>query len=223
MQKKLLSFYNSISPKLTEILSQDSALSHPHFLSVPDGYLKSSPKVMIVGQQPYEWGRTNGKRDHQDNEIEKIIKLYTGFELGKNYPLTPFWQAVEEINKAVKPGGNRWERILWNNLIKFDRLNKRPGHLIEVELGQLNILQEEVKILNPDVIVFFVGPAFYEALPEWTGFHNLGNISLNDPVRENEVEGRKLFFTYHPNYLRRKGKWDVVKQIAGICGDFRSE
>jgi len=217
MNTALLQFYNSISPKITEILSKDQALSHPHYLYVPDGYLKSTPKVMIVGQQPYEWGRKKGEgRILLPDGIETLQKEYEDFGLGEDYTASPFWQAVEELNQAVKPEGNRKDKILWNNLIKIDRLNKRPAHQIEVDLGKLNILQEEVKILNPDVIVFFVGPAFYEALPEWTGFHNLGTITLTNPVRENEVDGRKLFFTYHPNYLRRKGKWDVVKGIAAV-------
>jgi len=166
---------------------------------------------MIVGQQTFGWG-DRGLCDKSD-ALNILIQLYAGFNLGEHYTASPFWQASVSLNRFVNPNSNA-RAFLWSNLIKVDQSKNRPAQDIEDRVCALGLLQREIAITSPNAVVFFTGPNYdsriEKSFPElrWeTKSHLLARmIHPKVPI---------LFFrTYHPNYLRRSGHWNIILKIG---------
>ena len=219
INKKLLSFYQSKWNQISAILSSNEKISYPLILSVPDGYMESKTKLMVVGQQPYGWGFKKGVgRDSEWNSTKILMQKYRDFNFGDKYIRTPFWQAVHELHNCLNPLGPA-NGFLWSNLIAIDEWDKRP-QAVEESICQLGLLSEEIKITQPDTIVFFTGPNYDERLGKTFNGLELEKIDNNDSRKLAVVKHAFLparsFRTYHPNYLRRQNHWQYVNEIADL-------
>jgi hypothetical protein len=74
--------------------------------------------------------------------------------------------------------------VLWSNLLKMDRRNARPSADAVDDLLRLRLLEREIEITRPDVVVFFTGDV------------------------------KRAFRTYHPNFLRLRRQWHRVTEIG---------
>lgn len=97
------------------------------------------------------------------------------------------------------------------------RLNNKVQNLIDTKF---NILEDEIRIINPDIVLFLTGPnyddyirtqldgvKFYEL--ENSGYKKRQFARVEHPV----LEGRKAFRVYHPGYLNRiKRKTELGKK-----------
>lgn len=169
---------------------------------------------MIVGQQTYEWGfASDGRRDPGPDPVRTIMNSYEEFALGSSYITSPFWRAARVIAErcnAVVPAN---EALLWSNLIKADHRNARPTPDIETQLSTLGLLQAELRIINPDAVVFFTGPTYDDRITaDFPGIEFDGGrefAKLKHPLLP-----RASVRTYHPNYLQQSGRWNLVERIC---------
>lgn len=216
---KLSSLYESKWSKISDILRVNERLSYPLFMSVPQAYIEAKRKLMIVGQQGYQWGfsKKDSGRDPKWNSTQTLMQEYKNFALGKQYVKSPFWQAANKLynllNLNSPPGG-----FLWSNLITVDDWNNRPNQAVEQSVCELGLLSEEIKITKPDVVVFFTGPNYDARLKDtFKGleFKNIKNILAPTlAVINHPFLPRSSFRTYHPKYLRLKKQWEIIDEIA---------
>ena len=86
--------------------------------------------------------------------------------------------------------------------------------MVEDSVAQLGLLEAEVRILKPDVAVFFTGPEYDARLQ--TTFPDVRFVRRDDEVTQlrSNLLPEKSFKTYHPTYLRRAKKWNALDRIV---------
>ena len=211
MNRKLSDMYSRVLNDIWPALAAVGDLGGPLLIDVPDAYRNATAKLMVVGQQTYGWG-------HPKDGIEGLLAEYRRFNVGQTYVRSPFWQAAykvyECLNPAGPPGG-----FLWSNLVKVDVAQKRPLREIEELISTTGLLQHEIYITKPDVVVFFTGPWYDERLrATFPGVEYEQVNNFIDRLSHDELPG-KTFRSYHPNYLRLSGNWPVMEEIKTlVCG-----
>lgn len=193
-------------------------------MGFPDEFIHNGkPLVMYVGQEcrkaePYKdqiW-----VRKYQNVQLYK--KTIEGF--GEKVRPSPFWNFYRRL-----AGLN--SNVIWNNLDKFHptnkpRLDKDEAVSINEPYLQggetLSILQREIALLKPDVIVLAIGKDKYtHSLASAFGI-DASKLYEFEPTIENPVHeisdvlnlsDCKVFWTYHPQFLQRKKKYFEVLSV----------
>ena len=185
-------------------------------IDVPDAYHEATVKLMVVGQQTYGW-------EHPGAGIEGLLAEYRRFEMGYGMR-SPFWQAAYEIYNCLNPDGPP-RGFLWSNLIKVDVNKKAPSPKLEELISSTCLLQYELCITKPDVVVFLTGPWYDERLKATfpcVKFQQVKDFHPDCLARLNHLnhdkENRKAFRLYHPAYLRRSKQWHVVEELKAQLG-----
>src|SRR5207249_4508748 len=117
--------------------------------------------------------------------------------------------------------------FIWANLFPCDQQKRRPTGTVAEELLKLRVLPQEVKILQPEAVVFFTGRTqpYQEALDQlFAGGTYLpcAEIDPDDPLLVCQVQHPEKilpadsFRTDHPGSLRWKRKWSVIEQLAEL-------
>jgi hypothetical protein len=197
--------------QLLSVVRSESAtaperLSAPLLISVPPAYYQSGVRLMIVGQETFDWGdvSTNGYRT-----VDDLRDRYAEFALGRTYRRSPFWAAAHQVYATLNPNGPL-EGFLWSNLVKADLGKHRLGATLEGRLSSVPALQREIEVTQPDVVLFFTGPR-YDGRLEAT-FPTSERVAIERGlVRVAGVPGATTAFrTYHPRYLRMSGRWNLL-------------
>jgi hypothetical protein len=211
INKQLLSFYTGIVAELQQILVQYKGCSSPHFLFAPEGYEAVSTILMIVGQQTNGWDC--GTLNSAISSVQSLRKSYADFDLGHECKASPFWQAAHRLFKLLNTAGPE-RSFLGSNLVKVDQYCRRPVPELEEQVGALMILQREISITRPDVLVFFTGPDYDQRLMRtFRGVQYVSKSRLLARLQHPQLPTLS-FRTYHPNYLRRSRKWNVLEKIV---------
>ena len=211
MNQKLSEMYSRVLHDIWPALSAVGDLGGPLLIDVPDAYRNATVKLMVVGQQTNGWG-------HPEDGIESLLALYSGFDLGKTYVRSPFWQAAHAIYESLNPAGPP-RGFLWSNLIKVDVAQERPPRAIEELIASTGLLQHELSITQPNVVVFFTGPRYDDRLrATFPGVEYERVNDFVDRLSHDELPGQ-TFRSYHPNYLQRSGNWTVIEELKTLVCD----
>jgi len=144
----------------------DSALSNKSDLSVSspllikideEKYLNSSRKVMIFGQETFGWHKEFGSK-----HIDELMNKYDDY-MNKNRKKNTraFWKGFNYFKEEIdKLSNGRDNYYIWNNIVKFGKVGERgmTEGIRNFERKNFSVISDEVKILKPDMIVFFTGP-----------------------------------------------------------------
>ena len=142
--------------------------SNPYYISIPDNWFDNNVRIMIVGEEGFgEWGADSWAFD----DFEKIIN-YNRIKTLKQGDETKLMQ--EELNLCSETKSAFWfwfKRIynlcdnlrssfVWNNFDKIHRLKNEKCQLTYRQRERLHstktkILREEIKLLEPTIILFF--------------------------------------------------------------------
>lgn len=214
LNAKLFDLYKGQWKNLEKIHNANPQLSHPHLVYVPDSYTEAKFRLMIVGKQTNGWSLVNPIE--KIDGLRKMYKNFTSEEKGNN---TLFWKAARRLNESLNYNPPR-DGFLWSNLIKMDYKNDRPKPDVEQELCGLRLLQEEIKITRPNVVVFFTGPTYDERLKrDFIGVEFEVEKSYKDgefAKLKHELLPANSFRTYHPGYRRWKRRSEVIDKIADL-------
>ena len=189
-------------------------VSLPHLIFVKKQYCENKDKLMIVGQQTFGW--TNMfENDPTLTFIQQMIKTYEKFDLGKTYFKSPFWMSSHYLAKLFN---NEEYDFIWTNLLKVDQNKQRPNKSIEDKICELSMLQNEIRITKPNVIVFFTGPTYDDIIQKT--FPNSKIKKLNEYISliEHDSLPKNSYRTYHPNFLMKKYDYkNVLNEIHQSC------
>lgn len=182
-------------------------------------YLHSDIKVMIIGQETNDWGH-----DFNGN-VDEVFEIYDDF-YNSGYAITSygghFWNGFNRFSALLqeKYKGKKIS-FIWNNVVKIGASgrdqNHPQNHIYEIELNHFKVLEQELDILNPDIILFISGPSYddniKELLPE-IEFEKFSNDFQPRELAKLKFKSHKnIFRTYHPNYLWRN---DINKYFNTI-------
>ena len=88
---------------------------------------------------------------------------------------------------------------------------------------EYNILEEEIKIINPDIVLFLTGPYYdyyIEKQLKGVEFKTVENYGIRQFARvEHEALPKNSFRIYHPVYLRRRSlENNYLEKLKKECG-----
>jgi hypothetical protein len=187
---------------------KDHDIHGPYLSSPTEFYLEQSIKLLIIGQETAGW--TN-------EDIKGQMTQYENFRVGKTHNST-FWQMARSLETAL---GNAAYSCAALNLNKFDVASHNPRTEVQIQPIRAldDILVPEIKIINPEVCIFFTSHNSDYRLKNL--YYNLEFIVIEGwnlkhlcILKHPNLPGL-TFRTYHPNYLRRKGLESKV--IAAIA------
>jgi len=190
-------------------------------LNPPEQYERQRTRLLVIGQQTNSWYNDWVREKRGTEAIDKLMEIYRDvFRLGLIVGTT-FWQAVRSLERRL---GVEAGAILWSNLNKVDENRARPSKDIENRILQVfPVLEQEINLAKPDVVVFFTGPEYEQLLTSaFRGADRVGaglDLKVLARVRHRSLPA-KTFRTYHPNYLRRARLTEpVLSRIASLCGE----
>lgn len=211
---------------------EDTQLSCPFYMGLTNDYIEnplSKKRVMIVGQEARKYGiytRDKDKRKYQseysqDWAIRYLSKqIYPEQDYGDvEYNPSRFWSLFRSLKDNYV--------LCWTDIDKvYYSLDGNKGTLTAKGEAYLNdrygnnqkmsVLEREIKLAEPDYIVFVIGPTYYVSLEKSFGVaeslkKNLtSELGLIDVTKELGL-GIPAFWTYHP--ANRK-KVNVVNCVA---------
>ena len=196
-----------------------------HLACVPYNYNKMKYKILIVGQENDGWGFQN----------EAILSMYDTLDFldSKDYnDMRPFfsfpYNFCKSINNLEDIKDSKKTYFTWVNLREFS-FNEAPKTSLGKEAqsiidNEFNILEEEIKIINPDIVLFLTGPNYDNYIKnqlKGVEFKTVENYHIRQFAR---VEHKSLpdnsFRIYHPRYLKRRGIYNkylnVLKKECGL-------
>lgn len=169
--------------------------------------VKQNP-IMYIGQETNGWVNEDNNAIHSIDEIENH---YDDFLLDYNTSKSIYWQFIKDVLSTDYK--NISKNIVWiNTLLCGNRFSK--GHpeinkeLKKISLQNLLFLYEYFK---PSYIINVSGSnnPYYDITNEF--LHEIG-IKMDYPSSSNPVIiNDNYIWTYHPNYLRKSSKEEIVK------------
>ena len=191
-------------------------------MGFPDEYIDSNkPLLMYVGQECLECTPVKTQVWIRKYQIVQRTKK-PNYEINRKTNKSPFWNFYRRLSGL---GFN----VLWNNLDKFhpanaQRLSWKEGIKFNSSYGddKLSILQREIELLKPKVIVFVVGNGKYTAALASAFSLNEEELKQYEPNSQEYVseisdvlglENTITLWTYHPAFLQRSGKYREALSI----------
>jgi len=192
--------------------------TNPLLISLKDetAYVNSKQKIMIIGQETNDWEcYFNSKKENFNHLLSEYEKFYWD---GRCYRYGgAFWNTIknlkEEINKKENISSNSIQYI-WNNILKIGKKGEKrtpSKDIIDITFKYFDVIKDEIKILQPNVVIFFTGPDYDQYLRqtfedlkfEALGNHNKRHIST---IKSQYLPPNKTVRLYHPGYLLRSSK-----------------
>jgi hypothetical protein len=199
-------------------------LSQPQLMVIPQSYMDSEIRLMIVGQESGGWGDPAWDASSDEGRA-LLLSDYTGFNLalGNRSHGTPFWQASYRIRDLLNPKGAP-NSFLWSNLVPVSEKqgNGKFGHPsdeVAKTATALRLLQTEMEVARPDVVVFFTGvshdPLLRSAFPE------AQIVDLGEGIAEVKglPAGSVAYRCEHPLTLQTSKRLSVLDRVATLARD----
>ena len=210
--------FSECSKTITQVISNvTEPAADPLLISPPTKYLDSDFKIMYFGQEANGWAGSF----HDSKGVDHLLDVYDKFANNVGGPAYggPFWNAIKRLNQSfsklhVLPA------FTYNNIIKIGKHRAKglPSEpLLRWQKTWFQVIREEVRILTPDLIVFFTGPRYDKFLQEAFGpleFFQVGARGIRQLSRVRALGlPANTFRTYHPNYLWRHDFYSYEKDI----------
>lgn len=178
-------------------------------------YLQSEFKILFFGRE------SNGWMGDLILNVEDCINKYQDFELCENGNYTTFWQYVYETKNILMPKSVNQKNFLWSNVSKFSKLDGKAIDLDSYKFfcDNFQILENEIEILKPDVIIFFTGESWdnkiqYQINSEIQFQKVKDDIPISKLSRiSSEIFPHNTFRVDHPITLKIQKNWNYMEII----------
>ena len=226
VNQKLLKLFESkweAVNKVYDALQEEEEWAVLHLACVPPNYEKMKYKILIVGQENNSYG--------YETEPKKSMLFTLDFQSNRYYDNAPFfsfpYSFCASINDCDNEKYSKKSYLAWVNLKEFSfetsskkPLNEKAQNIID---NEYNILEEEIKIINPDIVLFLTGPNYdYYIKAQLNGveFKTVENYNIRQFARvEHKSLPKNSFRIYHPVYLRRRSlENNYLEKLKKECG-----
>ena len=212
--RKLRQVYLTAWDSLREVLERDERCSAPYLAWVHADYERTARRVVVVGKETSGWGdRSRVLRMSAKDAVEDLQHKYRRFRLGTEYSgKQSYWVPAHELYRRLNPNGPELGFVALN-VAKVDVGGKPPPREFREALTKPNLLQRELEILDPHVVVFHTGPRYDPWLQD-----EFGDLKIIGDRFYARLVGKCLpehsFRTYHPRYLNyRSARKKVYDRI----------
>jgi len=173
-------------------------------------YKSSDIKIMIFGQETNDWG---GNFTGNPNDALNTYNDFFNSNACYGYA-GHFWNGFNRflilLNQKFP---KKTVASVWNNVIKVGNSgrnkNHPPQYIYDIERVYFNVVNNEIAILQPDIILFLSGPDYDTEIRN--SLPGVSFCALSNSFNERAIAKLKyknftnVYRTYHPNYLWRKG------------------
>lgn len=194
-----------------------------HLACIPYNYEKMKYKILIVGQENNDWEGVTKPKDSM------LVTL--DFQNNRYYDNAPFfsfpYNFCQSINDCDNENYSKKSYLAWVNLKEFSfgwqpkkSLPETAQNMID---NEFNILEEEIKIIAPDIVLFLTGPKYdchIQKQLSGVEFKEVANYQIGHFARvEHKVLPKNSFRIYHPVYLRRNSlENEYLEKLKKECG-----
>ena len=240
MNEELRQLYERNVGSLLLLINKDKKLSDPLLLSVDERYLSARTKIMIVGQETHKWEwHENDEEKDPGYPITMLLSEYVSILMaryqrkhwGKVFKASSFWKAADQIYENLNDYPGRPDiGYLWNNIDKVDS----DGAALSVRSRKMVhdcffVLKEELEIIKPDVVIFFVGQRYDQELEKigcrvlplpknvQVDFEWLAKIEWDGVLPDNS------YILAHPNRLRRAKKIEYIDTVVDLINQAKAQ
>lgn len=206
LNDQLAELYSKNWSELEMKAKSTANITHPLLIKVnEEKYLESDIKVMIFGQETDGW-HGEFPREENPSTVERLMSAYESYYYGvKNKSKRPFWNNrnfkyfENKITKHFKEK-NKNVAFLWNNISKIGKTSRgrATGNIRELELKYLKVIEDEIEILKPDIVIFSTGVSRDKHIEDAFGRENV------------EFEFPKLFFNGTNSFYETK---DMIVKV----------
>ena len=199
--------YGPILDVWKNLKSEGRDLSIPMFASSTPAYFAARPRIVFVGQETHGWW-TNCGIESRLLTARDIMDFYQSPEINEFRARTrsPYWNAIKRIVDGINSNDFLRSILTLNLFLSDSNRGRAPDELLGF-MRDWRALPQELKILGPQIVVFFAGPVYSYNLEYFFGKKLEPGLSKSNPIQEYSPEGVewKGIVTYHPAYLRRSG------------------
>lgn len=189
----------------------ENIVTYPFFLQVGREYYNANKKILFVGKSVNGWITNSKDVDKLFGDDEKYqivnrkdqLKWVNDLASSKDYNTnkSSFWRLIRGVSIEVLNSSNWYDYIAWSNLYKLSPSKGNPNNALQRLQREdcVTILNEEIKLLNPDLVVFLTSgwEEFYTSSlnltqiceENWNGKYKLKSTYYN---------GIKMIFSVHP-------------------------
>ena len=192
--------------RLREMRSRFQIESKPYLVRVHPNYELAEKRLVVVGKETNGWGNEveiDGRS--AADAVAALMEVYENFRFGEQYDgKAAFWVPVSELYGRINPEGPAYGFVALN-ASKFDQGQGTPNDEVRDAIIETSLLLEEIRILDPHIVVFLTGPRYESWLDRW--FPDLKR-SGDEWFCQMAASGlpKYSFRTYHPQYLNRAGR-----------------
>lgn len=212
LQELYKSKWESLCTAMQPLLADETLEAKPAcplLLSIDDeaDFKNADIRVIFYGQETFGWN------DTFNNEMQSTINYYNQFfnEGEWKQRAGAFWNGVARFMDLLqKKYPDKKIRFIWNNVVKIGKAYDKgypPDEIYETELKHFPVFKEELKIIQPTIVVFFTGPYYDSVIDDKFGKRSYTYLSPDFEARQLAsvaISGVPFAFrTYHPNYLWR--------------------
>ncbi|BAK77594.1 hypothetical protein NH8B_2801 [Pseudogulbenkiania sp. NH8B] len=199
-------------------------LSSPFLISVSEGYLSADVRIMFIGKETNGWWGCLRKFFQTADSITELKKRYIE-QFYRPTGKSRFLRMTKDLANELADG--KRTAICWNNLMKMDW--KRGcgfsrtsiGHSPELFELSIKMVQYEIDLLKPNVIIFGSGPSYDRAikaiLPERI------TKSVDPRALWHFTSGEtQCYRTYHPNARDSSAERPIAHYYGEIIANIKS-
>ncbi len=223
-------YWNQLEIKANDIIKNENVITNqpvnPLLLKVDEKeYEISNLKVMIFGQETWGWSGKFGKSIEDGMNLYESFYIKEGFYKGRSK--SAFWQGFDFFkNEISKQHSNKKIIYVWNNISKIGRFNSKgvTPSIRELERKYFPVINEEINILKPDIVVFLTGNRnndikFHFPDVDFKKYHNNATLSSRNGkikfqpayhVISKDLPNKSVK-VYHPSYF---GGFNNIKSDA---------
>lgn len=219
IQAQLNRFYLQALAEAAFTPEHHQQLSMPLLMAVSPAYLDAPVRVMFIGKESNGWHHQLSAYYALENDAAKTLRieaLQASYRRVKNQSTRhgPFMRMLDRIAHALAGGAS--DAIAWTNLMKMDwqqsgrqRFSRTSlHHSAALQAFSAQVLQFEVQLLQPDIIIFGTGWRYDTAIRATFPPPQLQTVQVHTPraLWEFTLGHARCFRLQHPQAINRPGR-----------------
>ena len=222
VNEQLYNLYSSKWDKLNSEIKRiiddsDSGIkpTNPLLLQIDneEDWKNADIRLMFFGKEPNWWGgECNEEAKPERPGINCLLKTYDIYfnKEGCWENPTPFFRGVGLFIELLQKKYPQPKKIslVWNNIIKIGKEGiGHPGsNIYRIEREYFSVIKDELKILKPNLVLFFTGHDYDDVIKDNFGEQELSKIGTypKEEISKVCIDSVPFAFrTYHSGYLWR--------------------
>lgn len=225
INQKLLKLYESkwdVVLKIRNATTNSEELVF-HSSCIPPNYNEMKNKILVVGKKTNGWEFKENAKESMLFTLDFLYSTQHNNKMSFTFP----YKFCKSINNYNYQNVIKKTYFAWVSLDKFSydtnnriQLNDEARHIVD---NEFNILEKEIEIINPDIVLFLTGDydKYIKKQLDGVKFHKLGNCECDIARVEHKVLDKRISFrTYQPDYFRflKKGMYDkCIQELIKEC------